>query len=258
MPRNSAGVYILPSSDVNPPVSGTVIDPVAFAAQNTDIASEITNSVDRLGRGAMQAALAMGGNNITNAGAPVGANDVARLVDISSYLPPGVMMPFCGVVAPTGWLLCDGTAYLIATYPALAAAMGTNGTDGVSWNQIVAPPAGSFHVPDLRGVGIRGLDSGKGLDPSRVFASYQADMFASHTHVQNAHNHFDPGHSHGYSGATGTNSYQGGSSFAFNGASGASTGPSGAGLGAAIATNQTTGSVETVGKNLAAPFIIRT
>lgn len=258
MPRNSAGTYTQPASDVNPPISGTVIDPVAMAAALTDIGTELTNSVDRLGRGAMMASLAMGGNSITNAGAPVGQNDVARLTDLASYLPPGVMLPFCGVVAPSGWLLCDGTAYLITTYPALAAAMGTNGTDGVSWNQTAAPPAGSFHVPDLRGVGIRGLDSGKGLDPSRVFASYQADMFASHTHLQNAHSHSDSGHSHSYQVSTGGSIAGAGSFFVETSNTGATTGTGFAAIAAAVAVNQNTGGTETVGKNLAAPFIIRT
>src|SRR5271156_4431306 len=197
------------------------------------------------------------GQNIFNASTSAAAVTAA----IAAYVPPGVFMPFCGLVAPTGWLLCDGTAYLITTYPALAAALGTTGTDGVSWNQTATPPTGSFHVPDFRGVGLRGLDSGKGLDPSRVFASYQADMFASHTHLQNAHNHTDAGHVHLYNTPSGANSFAGGSNFALNNAVGGgptSTGTGNAVINNATAVNQSTGSTETVGKNLAAPFIIRT
>jgi microcystin-dependent protein len=51
--------------------------------------------------------------------------------------------------------------------------------------------ATTFNLPDLRGVVPRGWDDGRGLDPSRVFGSYQADIFASHTHTVN-----DPGHTH--------------------------------------------------------------
>ena len=255
MPRNSAGTYSLPASDVNPPVSNTVIDPVAFAAQNIDIATELTNSVDRLGRGAMQASLAMGGNNITNAGAPVAQNDVARLADLSSYLPSGIILPWAGgLVAPTGWLLCDGTAYLIATYPKLSAAIGT------AWN--TSAPAGSFNVPDFRGAFLRGLDSGRGLDPSRAFATFQGDMFASHTHAQNAHAHgtTEFNHSHVYQTPVGASAYQGGGSFAVNAGSPASTQGAVTGLtiNAATATNLNTGGAETAPKNYAVPFIIRT
>jgi hypothetical protein len=253
-------VYSQPASDVNPPISNTTIDPTAFAAALTDIGTELTNSVDRLGRGAMQAPLAMGGNNITNAGAPIAQVDVARLADIVSYFPPGIFLPWAGgLIAPAGWLLCNGAAYLIATYPLLAAALGTGGTDGVSWNQTAPPAAGFFNVPDLRGVFLRGLDSGKGLDPSRVLATFQADMFASHTHIQTAHAHTitDPQHQHLYQSGAGGGGTSGSGS---TGPTSAQTGfaPTGITINSAIAVNQTTGSTETAPKNLAAPFIIRT
>jgi hypothetical protein len=50
---------------------------------------------------------------------------------------------------------------------------------------------GTSGSPDLRGTVVRGLDSGRGLDPGRALASYQADSFASHNHGVT-----DPGHSH--------------------------------------------------------------
>jgi len=190
------------------------------------------------------------------------ASGAAITAALAAYLPPGVIMPFCGVVAPSGWLLCNGTAYLISTYPALAAALGTSGTDGASWNQTAAPPTGSFHVPDLRGVGLRGLDSGKGLDVGRAFASYQADMFASHTHIQNAHAHgtTESGHTHSYGSIVTSNSFAAGGATAVNSSTPGSTGAAATGLtiNNATAVNQSTGSAETVGKNIAAPFIIRT
>jgi microcystin-dependent protein len=183
-------VYIQPASSVNPPISGTVIDPVAFAAALTDIANELTNSLDRLGRAPMLAAMQMAGFRISNVGTPVAPADVARLADLGTYLNPGAIQDFAMNTAPLGWLVCDGTAYSRTTYAPLFAAIGT------TWG--AGDGSTTFNVPDFRGTSRRTWDNGKGLDPSRAFASYQADMFASHTHVQNPHTHTvtDPGHVH--------------------------------------------------------------
>jgi len=55
----------------------------------------------------------------------------------------GMMMPWAGSAAPTGWQLCDGTAISRTTYASLFALIGTTyGTgDGST----------TFNVPDLRG-----------------------------------------------------------------------------------------------------------
>ena len=55
MPRNSSGSYTLPAG--NPVVTGTTITSTWANSTLTDVASEITNSLDRSGRGAMLAAL---------------------------------------------------------------------------------------------------------------------------------------------------------------------------------------------------------
>ena len=44
---------------------------------------------------------------------------------ISVYSPPGAIIDFGGASAPTGWLLCDGSAVSRTTYSALFAAIGT-------------------------------------------------------------------------------------------------------------------------------------
>jgi hypothetical protein len=53
--RNSSGTHSLPSG--NPVVSGTTISSTMFNNTMSDISTEITNSLDRSGRGAMTAAL---------------------------------------------------------------------------------------------------------------------------------------------------------------------------------------------------------
>ena len=41
----------------------------------------------------------------------------------------------------------------------------------------------TFRIPDFRGVVVRGLDDGRGLDGGRVLGSYQGDAFGAHKHT---------------------------------------------------------------------------
>ena len=53
----------------------------------------------------------------------------------SSGFPAGVISQYAGTAVPTGWLLCDGTAYPTASYPALYTAIGnTYGGDSTNFN----------------------------------------------------------------------------------------------------------------------------
>lgn len=62
-----------------------------------------------------------------------------------------------------------------------------------------SPANGAGGSPDLRGEFIRGLDNQRGVDSGRILASSQADIFASHNHVQDAHNHVQDAHGHSLS-----------------------------------------------------------
>jgi len=64
----------------------------------------------------------------------------AQISDLG--LAVGTIVPYAGSSIPTGWLLCDGTAYSRGTYRTLYDAIGT--TYG-------APDGVTFNVPDLRG-----------------------------------------------------------------------------------------------------------
>ncbi len=67
--------------------------------------------------------------------------------------PTGVIIAFGGSSAPTGWVLCDGTAYSrTVTYDALFAVIGTA--------YGVGDGSTTFNVPDLRGRVPVGLDAG--------------------------------------------------------------------------------------------------
>jgi len=51
------------------------------------------------------------------------------------------------------------------------------------------PANGASGTPDLRGVFVRGLDSGRGVDSGRGLGTYQADLFKSHYHITPANGH---------------------------------------------------------------------
>lgn len=99
-------------------------------------------------------------------------------------------VPFASV--PTGALACNGQAVSRTTYAALFALIGTayGAGDGST----------TFNVPDYRGVHLRGLDAGRGLDVGRTLGSYQDSANLAHNHGVNdpghAHSIADPGHSH--------------------------------------------------------------
>ena len=70
----------------------------------------------------------------------------------------GTISAYGGNTAPTGWLLCDGTAISQTTYADLFAVIGCNfGCSG-----------GNFNLPDLRGRFLRGRDGSTTRDPDRV------------------------------------------------------------------------------------------
>ena len=77
----------------------------------------------------------------------------------------GIVLPFAGAAAPSGWLLCQGQTVSRVTYAALFAAIGTTfgAGDGST----------TFGVPDMRGEFPRGLDAGRGVDSGRTLGSAQ-------------------------------------------------------------------------------------
>jgi microcystin-dependent protein len=98
----------------------------------------------------------------------------------------GTISAYGGNTAPTGWLLCDGTAVSQTTYADLFAVIGCNfGCSG-----------GNFNLPDLRGRFLRGRDGGSGRDPDSGartamstggntadnVGSVQVDAFQGHWH----------------------------------------------------------------------------
>ena len=96
--------------------------------------------------------------------------------------PPGMILAFGMAGAPTGWLLCHGSAVSRSTYSALFSAIGTTWGSGDG--------SSTFNVPDFRGWFLRGYDAGVGRDPDRnsrsnggdAVGSYQSHQYQSHSH----------------------------------------------------------------------------
>ena len=103
--------------------------------------------------------------NITLAAAPPGVLSLLTMdtsgnvgyTTASSIVPPGIIQMTATTAAPTGYLLCDGTAYSRTTYAALFAAISTA--------YGVGDGSTTFNVPDFRGIFPRGVDNGAGNDP---------------------------------------------------------------------------------------------
>jgi microcystin-dependent protein len=74
----------------------------------------------------------------------------------SSAHEPGDLKATARAVVPSGWLLCDGTLVLQATYADLFAAIGH------TYNGNVDPGGGQFRLPDYRGRALVGVDGAAG------------------------------------------------------------------------------------------------
>ena len=90
-------------------------------------------------------------------------------------IPAGLVAIWPSATIPVGWLLCDGTGYATATYPALFAAIST--TYGSS---------GGFQVPDMRTfvpyyTGV--LNATAGVSTVTLTAAQSGLVSHSHTYV---------------------------------------------------------------------------
>jgi hypothetical protein len=77
MPRDGSGSYSLPSGQ--PVVSGSVISSSTFNALTSDLATELTDSLSRSGKGAASANLSMGSNRLTSLANGTARTDAANL-----------------------------------------------------------------------------------------------------------------------------------------------------------------------------------
>ena len=114
-----------------------------------------------------------------------------EMATIGSFTPPGVIMPFGGATAPSGWFICNGSEKSETTYAALRAAIGT------VWNQSTnpltgalqdAPASGNFRIPNLQGVFLRSIATYAGADAYHsdnnvALAAFKVDKGQGHQHT---------------------------------------------------------------------------
>ncbi len=134
-------------------------------------------------------------------------------IDALNSTPTGMLADFAGTVAPSGWLVCDGSVVSQTTYAPLYAVIGS------TWN-VGGEGAGNFRLPSLS----RRTSVGSGGSGTGTLGNAVGNIGGAETHVISSgelptHNHTvtDPGHTHVVQGhdndGSGTIRYAGALSF---------------------------------------------
>lgn len=164
------GTMILGTGDATASVTAPTIRGAAKTGTNAvgvDLTIDAANGTGTGGSGSIKFRTAPAGSSGTTANTmrtvlevkPNGTVEVLG-TNIASVFSAGMMMDFAGSSAPSGWLLCDGSAISRTTYATLFAAIGTAyGTgDGST----------TFNIPDARGRATVGKDNMGGTTAGRV------------------------------------------------------------------------------------------
>ena len=171
---NKKGALIADTPEISRYVVRTELDTfIAEIQSGVDELNQIKETLDTVADTAI--------NNQKGVADGLAPLDSEGLVDIS-YLPKGfdfilyLPIPYPLVTPPTGFILMDGSDINHETQPNLSALYGAK-------------------LPDMRGLVIRGLDNGKGIDTGRAILSVQEDAIKTHTlktmvggDANNAHN----------------------------------------------------------------------
>lgn len=103
-------------------------------------------------------------------------------LELETGLPIGTLLPFSGTVAPSQWVLCDGSAINRVDHPELFDLVGVTYGFGDGHS--------TFNLPDLRGRAVVGVGTGSGLTARSLGDSFgtethtlTVDEMASHTHT---------------------------------------------------------------------------
>jgi len=78
-------------------------------------------------------------------------DETGKAFNPANAVPSGSVIPFAGSTAPSGWIICDGSAISRTTFATLFALIGTTYGAGNG--------STTFNIPDLRGRLVAGFDS---------------------------------------------------------------------------------------------------
>ena len=90
-----------------------------------------------------------------------------------NVVPVGCIMMFPSLTVPAGWFECNGFQYDTNEYAELFAVVGYTYGTGTGTN---------FRIPDLRGLFVRGLDTGGLINPGRSLGNVEQDLIKTHIH----------------------------------------------------------------------------
>lgn len=155
----------------------------SFVLGKEDVLIQSDNDANSTGRIVMRTGNTDRVTVANNGNVGIGTADPAEKLSVAGNLAVsgalsadnfvGSMMFFITPVCPAGWLAADGRSVSETNYQKLADAMGKHGV-------------GTFTLPDLRGMFVRGWDSAggtaKGIDAGRILGSEQQDELKSHMH----------------------------------------------------------------------------
>ena len=123
-----------------------------------------------------------------------GASTITQNSVIGRVSPSGSIVGFGGSSAPTGWLLCDGSAVSRTTYSDLFSAISTA--------YGVGDGSSTFNVPNLKGKVPVGRDAADASFDALAETGGASTVtlatsdIPSHNHTQNAHTHTQNSHTH--------------------------------------------------------------
>lgn len=229
MPRNGSGTMTVSNTFV----AGNTITASGHNTNNTDIASEISNSLALDGQSVMTGQLKAAngsaaapsvtfgsdldtgfyrkGANVI--GAAVGGTEVGTITATGfsglGAVPVGAVMDWPGQTAPTGWIFGYGQAVSRTTYAALFAEYGTTygaGDGSTTFNVFDGRGRVVIGKDDMGGTAANRITSaGCGIDGTTLGATGGLQTLQAHTHGLTAASAASSG-AHTHTGTTGTES----------------------------------------------------
>jgi microcystin-dependent protein len=140
------------------------------------------------------------GQNLVNVPSTTSDSTMATTAFVHLHMPTGMVVPYAGSSAPSGWLLCDGREVAKADYPVLYAVIGTTyGSAG--------DPSHNFVLPNLGGRTVFGTNGSSPYQLAQIGGNANVTLsnenLPAHNHTgttdaNGTHSHgvTDPGHTH--------------------------------------------------------------